>query len=90
MNNKIIKNLWTAVLIITFLFPIYIMGQDNLDVFKKVSSNWKTDFSKHSVDFSKFMGGGPQRDGITAIDNPKFISIKEAKSWLGWEYTVVS
>lgn len=90
MKNKIINKLWITIIIITFFIPNFILGQDNLEVFKKVSPNWKTDFSKHSVDFSEFMGGGPKRDGITAIDNPKFISIKEAKSWLGLENPVVS
>ena len=39
----------------------------------------KTDFSRHSVDYSEIMSGGPPKDGIPSIDNPKFVHISEAK-----------
>ena len=90
MKNKNISKFNFALLLFIFLESNFIVGQDNLDVFKKVSSDWKTDFSKHSVDFSELMGGGPPRDGITAVDDPQFVSIKEAKDWLGFENPVVS
>lgn len=32
----------------------------------------KTDFSKHSVGFDEIMSGGPPKDGIPSIDEPKF------------------
>jgi hypothetical protein len=44
---------------------------------------WKTDFSKHSVPLSDIMSGGPPKDGIPAIDDPKFVSVGEADRWLG-------
>jgi hypothetical protein len=46
------------------------------------SSEWRTDFSKHSVPFEEFMGGGPPKDGIPAIDEPRFIDVSEADSFL--------
>ena len=36
---------------------------------------WKTDFSKLSVDPREVMNGGPPRDGIPPIDDPKFVSV---------------
>jgi hypothetical protein len=36
-----------------------------------------TDFSKYSVEFDEIMSGGPPKDGIPAIDDPKFVSIGE-------------
>lgn len=33
----------------------------------------KTDFSKTTVDFSEIISGGPPKDGIPSIDNPKFL-----------------
>ena len=39
----------------------------------------KTDFSKHSVPFAEIMSGGPPKDGIPSIDNPKFVPLAEAK-----------
>lgn len=41
-----------------------------------------TDFSKKSVDFNEIMSGGPPRDGIPAINDPKMIKIS-AESRLG-------
>jgi len=41
-----------------------------------------TDFSKHTVSFDEIFSGGPPKDGIPAVDNPQFISIEEADTWL--------
>ena len=39
----------------------------------------KTDFAMKSVDFGEIMSGGPPKDGIPAIDNPKFQPISAVK-----------
>jgi hypothetical protein len=46
------------------------------------TTGWKTDFSKHTVPLSEFVSGGPGKDGIPAIDEPKFVSVDEAAEWL--------
>jgi hypothetical protein len=46
------------------------------------TAGWKTDFSKHTVPLSEFLSGGPGKDGIPAIDEPKFVSVAEAHEWL--------
>src|SRR5918996_759321 len=46
------------------------------------TSGWETDFSKHSVPLSEFLSGGPPRDGIPPIDEPKPTSQAEADEWL--------
>ncbi|MFQ5914451.1 MAG: DUF3179 domain-containing protein [Nitrospinota bacterium] len=43
---------------------------------------WKTDFKKHSVPYEEILSGGPPKDGIPAINGPKFVSQKEADGWL--------
>lgn len=43
---------------------------------------FSTDFSKSSVDFSEIISGGPPKDGIPAIDRPRFVSTREADEWL--------
>ena len=43
---------------------------------------FKTDFSKHCVHYSEIFSGGPPKDGIPAIDAPKFISVGSANTWL--------
>jgi hypothetical protein len=45
-------------------------------------SEFKTDFSKHTVPYREILSGGPPKDGIPAIDKPKFVVVNEADSWL--------
>jgi hypothetical protein len=46
------------------------------------TAGWRTDFSKHSVPLSEFQSGGPPRDGIPPIDDPRYESQDEAALWL--------
>jgi hypothetical protein len=46
------------------------------------TSGWETDFSKHNVPLSEFQSGGPPRDGIPPIDEPKPIAEADAEEWL--------
>ncbi len=41
-----------------------------------------TDFSKLNIDLAEVMSGGPPRDGIPAIDAPKFDTVQQAAAWL--------
>jgi nitrogen fixation-related uncharacterized protein len=41
-----------------------------------------TDDTKHSIPLNEILSGGPGKDGIPSIDNPKFISIAEADKYL--------
>jgi len=54
------------------------------------TAGWKTDFSKASVDLAEFLGGGPPKDGIPAIDAPKYESIAAARGWLSDKSPVIS
>lgn len=45
-------------------------------------NEFTTDFSKHSVPYSEILSGGPPKDGIPSIDEPKFIPVNEAQEWL--------
>src|SRR2546425_6931585 len=46
------------------------------------TSEWKTDFTKRSVPFNEVMSGGPSKDGIPAIDMPRFDAVADADKWL--------
>jgi hypothetical protein len=47
-------------------------------------SEWpRTDFSKHSIAFAEIKSGGPPKDGIPAIDTPRFERLTGGKS-TGW------
>ncbi|MGH2628292.1 MAG: DUF3179 domain-containing protein [Anaerolineales bacterium] len=43
---------------------------------------FRTDFSRHTVDYAEILSGGPPKDGIPAIDHPRFITAAEADEWL--------
>jgi hypothetical protein len=43
---------------------------------------FNTDFSKHCVHYSEILSGGPVKDGIPAIDTPKFVTVGAADAWL--------
>ena len=44
----------------------------------ELGAGWKTDFSTRSVSFDEFMSGGPGKDGIPAIDDPRFVLVEDA------------
>lgn len=37
---------------------------------------------KYLVDPNKIMSGGPPKDGIPSIDNPKYVTLQEADQWI--------
>jgi hypothetical protein len=43
---------------------------------------WATDFSISAVPFSEILSGGPGKDDIPAISQPRFESIDEARAWV--------
>lgn len=50
---------------------------------------FSTDFSRHTVSYSEVFSGGPPKDGIPAIDAPKFVTVAQADEWLGPQEPVV-
>jgi Protein of unknown function (DUF3179) len=39
------------------------------------AGSWKTDFDRHVVPLDQFQSGGPGKDGIPAIDDPRFLRV---------------
>ena len=50
---------------------------------------FSTDFSKHSIPYSEILSGGPPKDGIPAVDEPRLVSVGEADTWLKPQEPVV-
>lgn len=44
--------------------------------------NWKTDFSRYAVDPDEIVSGGPPKDGIPAIDDPRFVTVRQANRYI--------
>ena len=51
---------------------------------------WETDFSRHTVPYGEILSGGPPRDGIPPLDDPKFTTAKDASAWLGDQEPVIA
>ncbi|GAB5519109.1 MAG: DUF3179 domain-containing protein [Rhodothermales bacterium] len=47
-----------------------------------MGSGWSTDTAKRIIDFNELVSGGPPKDGIPAIDNPRFDSQRRARRWV--------
>jgi hypothetical protein len=48
-----------------------------------------TDFSRATVPLSEIISGGPPRDGIPPIDEPAFVPVAEAATWLASDEPVL-
>ena len=46
--------------------------------FDAIAGGWRTDFTRASVSGGEFQSGGPGKDGIPAIDHPKFVAAADA------------
>ena len=57
-------------------------GVPKADVPPGLAEGFTTDFSQHSVPLDDFVGGGPPKDGIPSIDDPKFSTVSEADEFL--------
>ncbi len=62
------------------LFAVVIIGGFAVYSLDGWGEQWKTDFTKHSIDMASIMSGGPPKDGIPSIDNPEFIAVDKAQT----------
>jgi len=73
MKNRIFK----SALIMVAMAAVSAQAMASPDRWQR---EWpKTDFSKSSVDFGDILSGGPPKDGIPSIDEPKFVPQRDAK-----------
>ncbi|UCE78552.1 MAG: DUF3179 domain-containing protein [Nitrospiraceae bacterium] len=56
-----------------FIFAIIVLAPPSLNLF---ASSW--DFSRHSIPVDEIQSGGPPRDGIPALFDPKFVAADKA------------
>lgn len=68
----------------------YSQGEEGNNRIKGVSSGWKTNTEKRSIELSELMSGGPAKDGIPAIDDPRFATVADAQKWLKPNEPVIS
>lgn len=63
---------------------------DRPEQLRRVTGSWNTNWNKHTIDYDEILSGGPPRDGIPSIDEPKFISPDEAAPWLADNEPVIA
>jgi hypothetical protein len=49
---------------------------------EKGLKGWKTNTAKRTIELNELISGGPGKDGIPAINNPKFVKPSRAAKWL--------
>ena len=53
------------------------------------AEEWSTDFTRHTIPLDEIVSGGPPKDGIPAIDRPRYVPVAEARAWLRDEEPVL-
>lgn len=71
------------------LFSLFLLSATH-SVHSQQLSGFDTNTDKRSIDLDELIDGGPGKDGIPSIDNPKFVSQDEAAEWLAPNEPVIS
>lgn len=71
-------NLFVALFLFIFAFTSTATAQRGNSLLR----GWKTDTSKRSIELDELLNGGPPKDGIPSINQPKFITTADADAWL--------
>ncbi|MFN7992000.1 MAG: DUF3179 domain-containing protein [Bryobacteraceae bacterium] len=53
------------------------------------AAKWRTDLSKRSIELSELKSGGPGKDGIPALADPKFEAVAKAGKWIDAKEPVI-
>lgn len=68
-----------------------IMNGDNRSArLRTLTSGWRTDWTRRTIEYDEILSGGPPRDGIPSIDAPQFINFAAADDWLADNEPVVA
>lgn len=79
----------TLIILLT-IFTLELFTQGTPEHILRVYPNWITNFDKRTVELTELIPGGPPKDGIPAIINPKFESIESARDWIADREPVIA
>jgi len=79
----------SGTLLILFLITGFFISECT-DAQQLPVGGFNTDVEKRSIDLNELIGGGPGKDGIPSIDNPRFVSQDEAANWIDPKEPVIS
>ncbi|MGB0749196.1 MAG: DUF3179 domain-containing protein [Magnetospiraceae bacterium] len=70
---------WLSVFLVAFFLWGGALRAHAAEVPTSWPRDWpRTNFAKTSIDYAEILSGGPKKDGIPAIDAPKFVPLSEA------------
>jgi hypothetical protein len=70
---------------------VTILTEDNRSGrLRSATGSWATNWNKRTIEYDELLSGGPPRDGIASIDDPKFVSPSQAGEWLADNEPVIS
>lgn len=84
------KSIFAALIASTLFLSLAVSGQATARELKNTGEWPKTDFANSSVDHDEILSGGPPKDGIPSIDDPKFVTAAEASEWLADKEPLIS
>ena len=71
--------------------PELIRTEGNLPArLRAITSDWKTNWNRHTIDYEELLSGGPPRDGIPSIEQPLFVDPSTAGEWLADNEPVIA
>lgn len=76
------KTVAASVSLFVFLYLVWVFSVFAKPPFEDMDDWENTDFSRTTVELRDMVEGGPGKDGIESIDEPKFTSINAANTWL--------
>jgi len=84
LNLKIKLIILSVVIVIGVIsllavFPEEIKSNSNTSIISSTSDIMITNGEKHIIPLDKIRGGGPPKDGIPSIDNPKFVTVDDSQ-----------
>ncbi|MEM7207712.1 MAG: DUF3179 domain-containing protein [Pseudomonadota bacterium] len=83
MNKRVFKSLRLAALLVLLGAAVVYVWPQVSPVVRAIAGEWDdTNFDIRSVEMSEIRSGGPPKDGIPSIDEPKFVSQSDAADWL--------
>lgn len=72
-----------------FVFALSACAQETGEISERLR-HWETNWEERTIDLSELKEGGPPKDGIPAIDDPQFVSVEEARSWIEPQEPVIA
>jgi hypothetical protein len=97
MNDKANRMFGFLMVALAFLLVAVLAGgawgdreQNSDGPVERALPGWNTNTAKRTVELQELQSGGPGKDGIPAINNPRFVNVGRAEKWLGLNEPVIS